>query len=101
MPHLPLVLYVLYVLYVDVRPGLERANMPLVPLVVVVSDFEGRGAHSWIENKAQYAVCGTSICRQQVSVSVSVSVAVCLCGGGVLLRRLFSCHCNKKMTKTI
>ena len=36
-----------------------------VPLVVVVSDFEGRGAHSWIENKAQYAVCGTSICRQQ------------------------------------
>jgi len=45
--------------------GLDRANFAHVPFVAIVSDFEGKGAHSWIEDKRQYTVCGTSICRQQ------------------------------------
>eukprot|EP00293_Proteomonas_sulcata_P013384 CAMPEP_0184302306 /NCGR_PEP_ID=MMETSP1049-20130417/12313_1 /TAXON_ID=77928 /ORGANISM="Proteomonas sulcata, Strain CCMP704" /LENGTH=297 /DNA_ID=CAMNT_0026613567 /DNA_START=9 /DNA_END=902 /DNA_ORIENTATION=- len=45
--------------------GLERAGMGHVPVLAIISDFEGRGAHQWIEHRAQYALCGTSICRQQ------------------------------------
>jgi hypothetical protein len=46
--------------------GLERSDMMHTPVVRCVSDFEGRGAHSWIEHKDQYIMCGTSCCRQQV-----------------------------------
>uniref|UniRef100_A0A7S4M0J3 Monogalactosyldiacylglycerol synthase n=1 Tax=Guillardia theta TaxID=55529 RepID=A0A7S4M0J3_GUITH len=47
--------------------GLERAGMTHIPLVTIVSDFEGRPNRKqpWIEDKRQYAVCGTSVCRQQ------------------------------------
>lgn len=45
--------------------GLDRAGMSHIPFVSVVSDFEGLGAHSWIEDQRQYVIGGTSICRQQ------------------------------------
>ena len=45
--------------------GLRRAGMAHVPVVVVISDFEGVGVHSWIEDRADNIVCGTSLSRQQ------------------------------------
>ena len=45
--------------------GLRRAGLSHVPVVVVISDFEGVGVHSWVEDRADNVVCGTSLSRQQ------------------------------------
>ncbi len=45
--------------------GLRRAGMSHIPVVLIISDFEGVGAHSWIESHGDNVVCGTSLCRQQ------------------------------------
>ena len=45
--------------------GLKRAGMSHIPVVVIISDFEGVGVHSWIETPTDHVVCGTSLSRQQ------------------------------------
>ena len=45
--------------------GLRRAGLSHVPVVLIISDFEGVGAHSWIESRGDNVICGTSLCRQQ------------------------------------
>mmetsp|Transcript_5212 Transcript_5212/g.16671 ORF Transcript_5212/g.16671 Transcript_5212/m.16671 type:complete len:561 (+) Transcript_5212:470-2152(+) len=45
--------------------GLKRAGMLHIPVLVVISDFEGTGVHSWIQSKTDNVLCGTSLCRQQ------------------------------------
>jgi len=68
--------------------GLRRAGLSHIPVVLIISDFEGVGAHSWIESRGDNVVCGTSLCRQQ-ALNMGVPPDQVFQTSGMILRPAF------------
>jgi len=77
--------------------GLKRAGMLHIPVLVVISDFEGTGVHSWIQSKTDNVLCGTSLCRQQ-ALQFGVPPNQVYQISGMILRPSFYDHVRGKAT---
>mmetsp|Transcript_5217 Transcript_5217/g.16688 ORF Transcript_5217/g.16688 Transcript_5217/m.16688 type:complete len:322 (+) Transcript_5217:1046-2011(+) len=68
-----------------------------IPVLVVISDFEGTGVHSWIQSKTDNVLCGTSLCRQQ-ALQFGVPPNQVYQISGMILRPSFYDHVRGKAT---